>query len=155
LVAPGASGSTTAAQFLSSAIISNNVYKVLGVDGDPGVMFAQANQDTDVVTIDFKDWSDMRTGSVDPRTFNIGSQLVHELIHVHNDAQDPRSHAKATQTGPVVDYVNEMRAERGLPARGPMYQGEIGGWRGDRIRVPFIVDPARPKRIRWISAKNF
>lgn len=142
LVSYGQGASATASQFLQGAIEAQDVYRVKASNGDSSVLFANSNIPTGEVTIDFRDFAHIDYGSFDPRTFSLGSNLIHELIHVHNGIEDPPSDMQGKITGPVVDYVNKMRAERGFPLRGHMYQGN--SWptvrgHGINVEIPFII----------------
>ena len=132
----GSGASAKATGFLEGAMAASDVYTVTGVNGDSDVIFAEANTATNEITIDFKDFTAMDYGKFDPRTFSLGSNLIHEVIHTHNGLSDPVGIQKFKETGPVVDMVNEMRAERGMPLRGPIYGGTSSG---RRVEVPFII----------------
>jgi RHS repeat-associated protein len=136
VTAYGKNASATASQFLAGAIESRDVYAVQGVNGDRDVTFGRADPNAKTVTLDFKDFTAMRYGDFNPRTFSLGSNLIHELIHVHNGIIDPKEEDQSKITGPVVDYVNRMRAERGFELRGPMYGG---GGVGNTVEIPFIA----------------
>jgi hypothetical protein len=104
-------------------------------------------QETGAVNIDFADFKHTKTAGLSKEAMGLGSNLIHELVHVHKKWNDPPSSdplaptdsdAKRT-TGPVVDSVNRIHSERGLPLRGLAYApANIDPTIGGRIRVPFI-----------------
>jgi len=78
------------------------------------------------VEINPTSFDDVDYGVVDPRTFNLGSTVFHELRHATTDlcdrpgggnCADPLRVGGETWTGPIVDFVNQVRTERGLPTR--------------------------------------
>ena len=138
-VSYGPGSSTTASQFLASAIAASDVYTVKGAWGDKSILFAQTIGHD--ITVDFKDFTAMDYGGIDPRSFGIGSNVIHELIHAHNGADDGPAATRDKVPGPVEDYVNQMRAERGFALRAA-YTGtgtvDAHG-QPDRVRIPIIV----------------
>jgi hypothetical protein len=109
-----------------------------------GVIFAEANSSTNQITFDFKDFSSVDYNGVNPTTFGPGATLVHELAHVHPQANgqtlgDGPVALRGTQVGPTETFVNQTRTERGLPHRGPAYEGRWGGFFGNRALVNFQV----------------
>jgi hypothetical protein len=161
LVSYGANASAAASQFLDGAIAATDVYTVNGVFGDKSVVFGNRRGNT--TTLDFKDFTALKYNGINPSTFSLGSTLIHELIHAHNGIEDPPSALQNSTTGPVVDMVNVMRAQRGFELRGPTYSGpgtlDAHG-QVDTLRVPFIVHRGTFLRILLgneggIDAKNF
>ena len=113
------------------------------------MLFAKADQVTQEVTIDFSDFSSLDHGRVDPRAFSLGSNLIHELRHASTGHDDPRG--SITSVGPVVDFVNQIRTERGLPTRGPGYSGIRAGFMGQKVGINFKnVDVSNPNRVFYV-----
>ena len=157
----GQNGSATATQFLDGAIAATNTYMVNAVNNSSAVNSMNSYQATGAINIDFADFKNTNNSGLSSESFGLGSNLIHELVHVHNMWNDPPAagtpgvpaaqDAKHT-TGPVVDFVNQIHRERGLPQRGPSYAPQntdrtIGG----RVRVPFI-DP-RTGRMVYVWPK--
>ena len=92
-------------------------------------------------------------GRVDPRTLNSGSTPVHELFHAVTGLADTPDGNPATPrpndqswTGPVVDFVNGIRQERGLPTRAAYgVTPTTFASRGTRMLFD-NVDPAKPEK---------
>jgi RHS repeat-associated protein len=132
LVSRGPGSSEIATQFLDYMIGLNAVVNVRDAR-DPALGFNDFRlKDLDFaetlhqlgadVLLDFVDFQNLDYKGVNAATFNTGSNLVHELLHQVPGFEDPPTEAlKKTTTGITVDTVNLMRAERGLPARGPGY----------------------------------
>lgn len=146
----GQNASATATQFLDDAIVATNVYTVNAINNSSAVNSMNSYQATGAINIDFADFRNTNNSGLSSESFGLGSNLLHELVHVHKMWNDPPAAGTpgvpAAQdakhsTGPVVDFVNQIHRERGLPQRGPSYAPQntertIGG----RVRVPFI-DP--------------
>jgi hypothetical protein len=84
------------------------------------------------------------------------SDAGHELAHVHPQANgqtlgDGPVASRGTQVGPTETFVNQIRTERGLPHRGPAYEGRSGGFFGNRVLVNFQVG----RRIVDVSAREY
>lgn len=101
------------------------------------------------MTIDFGDFAHLDYGKVDPRSFSLGSNLIHELRHASTGDDDPRG--STTTVGPVVSFVNQIRAERGLPIRSPGYSGVRGGFWGQKVGINFQhVNGKYPNRVYYV-----
>jgi hypothetical protein len=147
--------SPTATAFLDAAIASSSAYAVVSSNGS-SVNMARTNMVNGQITIDFKDFSKIKYGPVDPRALNLGGVLVHELVHAHLRLTDPRLPAALNTTGPVVDFVNRMQAERGLPIRSPAYAGPPAGFFVRKIKFNFQhVDPRRPDKVFWVKVRLY
>jgi hypothetical protein len=125
LLSANADASETATNFLDELIASDRVYAVESRDRFYGFRGAydklQTSECADIV-LDFRDQAFSR--KVDMRTFNIGSSLVHELAHTAMGLEDP-SDGQSTVLGPVVDFVNTIRRERGFPERAQYFSATI------------------------------
>jgi RHS repeat-associated protein len=147
LISAGQNASTTATKFINDVIASTNVYTVTPVNSSP-VNLMNSYLATGAINIDFADFKNTKTSGLSVEAMGLGSNLIHELVHVHMRWDDPpragtpgvpASEDAKHVTGPAVDFVNRIHSERGLPLRGPSYapantDPSIGG----RIRVPFI-----------------
>lgn len=75
----------------------------------------------EVLTLDFEGLADAIASGIDPRTFNVGALLIHELLHLDGlpdpTKADAQSEDPARNQGPVVEFVNRIRTERGLATR--------------------------------------
>jgi hypothetical protein len=101
------------------------------------------------VRIDFSDFKHLEYGQVDPRSFSIGSNAIHELRHLSTHLRDPRG--STTEVGPVVGFVNKIRSEQGLPTRGPGYSGSRYGFLGQKIGINFLgVNSNRPQEACYV-----
>lgn len=156
----GPNASPTATQFLDAAIASTNIYMVNAINNS-AVNSMNSYQATGDINIDFADFRNTKSSGLSSEAFGLGSNLLHELVHVDKLWNDPpRAGTPGVPvsldakhiTGPVVDFVNQIHRERGLPERGPSYAPQntdrtIGG----RVRVPFI-DP-RTGRMVYVWPK--
>lgn len=152
LVATGSDSSQIATDYLNDLIGSGTVYGVESTEGTnariPG---------TNDVEINFNLGALTEYNRVDPRTLNTGSALVHELYHITSGLYDTKDGTKlgtrSTEpdwTGPVVDFVNTIRAERGLPVRAAYPTQPTGrGWKKARIHFK-AVDAKHPERRRYV-----
>jgi hypothetical protein len=106
--------------------------------------------------VNFSSFDGAKYGRVDPRTFNLGSTAVHELYHASTGKQDLKNGVFSHSfdwTGPVVDFVNQIRAERGLPLRAtynaqPTIFGIAQGWASQH------VNPKKPDKIYYVVRKR-
>jgi RHS repeat-associated protein len=143
LISTGDNSSATATSFLNGLIGSERSYGVVATQGQN-----QWNDKTANVELNFNPFTGAHYGRVNPATFNLGSTLVHELFHGATGAHDEARPGVYTTgfdwTGPVVDFVNVIRAERGLPLRAA-YNAQ-GTASGRKQRLLFqAVDPRRPE----------
>jgi len=147
LVNIGDTSSLTATNFLSDAIKSETVYSVVSTGGK-----SRWDKEQSEVEINFSKFDGADYGSVDPRTFNLGSTLVHELYHGVSGKEDLNEQGVLSLavgwTGPVVDFENKIRAERGLPLR-ESYIGERTFWGREKIRFNH-VDPKDQTRVFYV-----
>lgn len=147
--------SKTATEFLDDVIGADKMYTAEAANNSK-VNLMNTDISTGKISIDFKDFSSIKYGRVDPKAFGLGVNFVHELVHAHYGLVDPKGDLKFSQTGPVVDLVNTMQAERGLPLRGPSYTTKDPVGLTNRIRVPFQnVNPQRPDWIYYVKPKLF
>jgi len=149
LLEVGASSSETATSFLNDLIAPGSTYTVEATsgrnEGIPG----------ESVRLNFASYSDTKYGKVDPATFNLGSSFVHEIYHSSTGVEDwdgyPENvinYSDFEWRGPVVDFVNQIRAERGLPQRAG-YLSELGI--AGRVKFPFNhVNPRKPEKIYYV-----
>jgi len=115
-------GSETAAAFLAEIIGSENLI-TLNNAVEPGkIAYARANQHYfGEVQIDFGDISTPGAAeykNVPEKAFGLGTNVFHEMYHAHTGKQD-RPNGIATEPSPVVDFVNIIRDEMGIPLRQP------------------------------------
>jgi RHS repeat-associated protein len=145
----GAESSKTATSFLNDAIGLEHVYSVEATAG--------RNQGTPggPVEINFSSFADVRYRKVDSATFNLGSTFVHELYHSVKGIEDWSGYpggvinqSDLSWRGPVVDFVNQIREERGLPQRaGYLTQKGIAR----RSKFPFNnVNAKKPEKIYYV-----
>jgi hypothetical protein len=92
-------------------------------------------------------------GDVDPRTFNTGSTLVHELFHAvtgYRETPDGLITTPAPMdkswTGPTVDFVNDIRRERGLPQRAAYNADPTIFSRKGQLMYFNSVNPSKPEK---------
>ena len=152
LVAVGNDSSATATSFLNQAIGSSDTYGVASVSGGN-----KWNPQTKSADLNFHIFDDADYGGVDPRTFNLGSSLVHELIHGVTGKRDEVNGAveidSMNWTGDTVDFENKMRAERHLPIRASYLTIPVGN---DKEKVHFShVDPRHPDKPYYVTRKKF
>jgi RHS repeat-associated protein len=121
LVSVGANSSASASDFLNG-LIGDQDKQYLVVPSTNGK--SQYNPDEQRVEINFAAFEGAIYNGVNPNTFNLGSTLIHELAHQVTGLHDTpdgmpltMSPPDYTWTGPIVDFVNTMRSERGLPTR--------------------------------------
>jgi RHS repeat-associated protein len=143
LLEVGAESSPTATEFLNTVIESPIEFAVQSGDRNRWV------RDTKDVELDFS--RTIEYGRVDPRTFNLGSGLVHELFHAVTGLVETPDGTRNTPvrhdftwTGPTVDFVNDIRRERGLPTRAA-YMVQRVGRSGEKIFFD-NVNPRRPQK---------
>jgi hypothetical protein len=75
---------------------------------------------------------------------------LYEARHAATGEKDPVTN-RLKSNGPVVDFVNKIHAERGVPTRGPGYQGASAGMLGSKIGINFQnVDPKHPERVYYV-----
>ncbi len=148
----GDGSSKTATDFLNDVIASDTTYEVVESTHNRG------HHDTSEVEINFTYFNDAKYGRIDPRTFNQGSNLVHELYHATTGLKDEingRQPMRFDWTGPVVDFVNKIRVERGFPLRAA-YLGDnqptrLGfGPREGRVYFDH-VEPNNPSKRFYVS----
>ncbi|HEV7920538.1 MAG TPA: RHS repeat-associated core domain-containing protein [Thermoanaerobaculia bacterium] len=155
VISYGANASPTATAFVDSAIAAAAKYEVTSKNGS-NVIFAEVDGAANKIKMDFKDFSDVAYNGVDQRAFGPGSTLIHELGHLHPQANgntlgDGPLALRGTQVGPTETFVNQMRTERGLPSRGPAYEGRWGGAAGNRVLVNFRLGGA----VIYVSAREY
>ena len=157
LLEVGKDSSGTATEFLNDLIGSETTYNVVATQGSNRGLF-----DSKTVEINLGSFEGADYGRVNPATFNLGSTLVHELVHASRPIYDTLDGTlegsfpmSPTWTGPVVDFVNQMRAERGLPRRAA-YPAVDAGFFGRKSKLPFDrVNPKRPERIFYVVRRKF
>jgi len=147
----GEAGSQTATDFLNEAIGAEETYEVSPTDA--GNVF---DRRTGKIMINPDRFAGADYGKVDPRTFNNGSALVHELHHAVTGSRDEingRVLLEPGWTGPAVDFVNQIRNERGLPLR-ESYVGRptIGGRQKIRFKA---VKPKKPEKIYYVIRDHY
>ncbi|HYC59154.1 MAG TPA: RHS repeat-associated core domain-containing protein [Thermoanaerobaculia bacterium] len=129
LVSVGQNSSATATTFVNGLIGSNNAYNVTATTkpGDSWYNVAQNRIELDFSSFDGADYN-----GIDPRTFNLGSTAIHEWKHQTTGLVDTPDGQRTTPTpqdtswtGPIVDAVNVMRSERGLPTRAAYYSTPV------------------------------
>jgi len=152
LLAVGDNSSPTATAFLNNVIESDRVFVVEATSGD-----SRWDEQSGKVLLNLQSFVGAEYGRVNPATFNLGSTLVHELYHGFTGAQDVAPDGTVRYsldwTGPVVDFVNVFRAERGLPLRAA-YVAKKVGLKQDRERLLFQnVDPNCPWRVFYVTRK--
>jgi RHS repeat-associated protein len=153
LVSVGDNSSRTATGFLGGLIGAEAVFGVTATEGRN-----RWNDETGNVELNFNSFAGADYGRVNPASFSLGSTLVHELFHGATGAQDEARPGVYTTgfdwTGPVVNFVNVVRAERGLPLRGA-YNAEPTVFRG-REKLAFqMVDPKRPEKEFYVIRKIY
>ncbi|MEM7483481.1 MAG: RHS repeat-associated core domain-containing protein [Acidobacteriota bacterium] len=145
----GAEGSQKATNFLNDLIGSDELYSV-----EATTRSSHAVPEEGRALVNFQSFDDANYRSVDPRTFNLGSTLIHELYHASSSLHDTLDGSaeglfplSQTWTGPVVDFVNEIRSERGLPLRDAYVS--VPAFKSSRSIIPFThVKPKKPgKRV--------
>jgi RHS repeat-associated protein len=148
LLEVGASSSETATSFLNDAIADDRVFEVMSVAGRNEGPLGE-------VRLNFSSFDDIDYRKVDPTTFNLGSTFVHELFHATSGIQDWAGYpgnvinlSDFTWRGPAVEFVNQIRADRGLPQRASHLAGK--GMRG-RSKLSFDhVNPKKPEKIYYV-----
>ncbi len=151
LDAIGGNSSATATEVLNEAIGSPELFTVESSNSS-SVILAQAKLRSQRVRIDFDDFRGMTSGNVDTRTFNVGFNFLHEMIHLSRGLSDPGYPENKSSVGPVVEIVNQIRSEQNLPLRGPAYKGQ-----GTRrvVWVNFQVNPSKPNKVYYIKVKLY
>jgi hypothetical protein len=150
----GAESSETATAFLNDAIASKTNFSVQHNNHNKYVRLGHANTDKGTVELDFDDFKDIKYGRVPSASLNLGSVLIHELRHAYTKLGDPQGAEADRTTGPIVDFVNQIRSERGLPTRGPAYSGDLGFF--GRIRFNFQnVNPEKPDKVYYVRVRNY
>ena len=150
LVEVGVDSSQEATEFLNQLIGSDEVFNVVAVD--EGRNYFDSGSLVTVIdpsTYDNVDYDLPSSPAVDPRTLNLGSALVHELYHHATGLVDtttgmllgPQPNNR-DWTGPVVDFVNSIRAERNLPQRAA-YRGRKPSPRSSAIIFYFNHLPSK------------
>ena len=125
LLSANADASETATNFLDELIASDRVYAVESRDRFFKFRGARDKLETAECSNIILDFSDQAfSKKVDMRTFNIGSSLVHELAHTAMGLEDPPD-STPTALGPVVNFVNTIRRERGFPERARYFARNI------------------------------
>lgn len=107
---------------------------------------------TDLIKINFRSFAEADYGDVNPSTFNLGSTFVHEAYHSYSglkDEIDGKQVHGLDWTGPVVDFVNIIRAERNLPIRVD-YVSEPKGRKYRTLRFKNVY-PKKPERIKKVK----
>jgi len=110
---------------------------------------------TGEIQLNFSTFDNADYGAVDPRSFNLGSTFVHESLHASTTLQDNIGGIVSLSfdwTGPVVDIVNQIRAERGLPTRAAYLSKQV---RRARHRTFFTnVNPRKPDRWYYVTRQQ-
>jgi RHS repeat-associated protein len=162
LLQAGPNSSYTATEFLSDAIDDpNDAYYGHGLERNGQVNLGAGDLGGKNFYIDFADFERMDMRGLDPAAANTGEEMVHELTHNIKGWDDPPAPGDPATAvingvlqdqvhirGPIVDFVNIMHKERGLPQRGPAYaapDGSAPDIRG-RIAIPYI-NPTNGKTI--------
>lgn len=129
LVSVGANSSETATRFLNSAIespIQIAVHLAETGRGSSAIWSPGSRlKDGAKVNIDTSQFDTFDYNGVDKLTFGTGSTLLHEIYHAATGKSDSTDGTRNSQaalnqgnpTGVVVDFVNQVRRERGLPIR--------------------------------------
>jgi fermentation-respiration switch protein FrsA (DUF1100 family) len=126
-------GSENAANFLKEVVDSEDSI-VLRNAIDPGsVQLGRANENFfGEVQLDFGDFSTpgaiKYSKNVPALTFGLGSNALHEMYHAHTGIRDSPT-LDQTDPSPVVNFVNEMRADLGIPLRQPERYSASGSQR--------------------------
>ncbi len=156
LLEVGEKSSATATDFLNKLIGSETTYSVVATSGRNQGLFSSKTAE-----INFGSFEGTRYGKVDPSTFNLGSTLVHELVHASSPVYDTLDGTltgtirnQPDWTGPVVDFVNQIRQERGIPLRAS-YVGTPTVF-GHKTKFRFLnVNPKKPEKIYYVIRKRF
>src|ERR1051325_6826090 len=118
-------GSESARLLLAEAIAGPNVIVVEDASSRSDVAFCRVVQGrwvrgesnkprAFVVLIDFTDFHQLSGDAEARAAFDVGWGLLHEIVHVVKDSDDPRD---AKTAGECADHINRMRVEIGLPVR--------------------------------------
>lgn len=152
LLSVGPTSSETATSFVNGLISSDNCFNVVATT--TGSNF---NDKENRVEINFASFTGANYNGVDRRTFNLGSTAIHEWMHQLTGLKDtldgkPTSPApeETGWTGPIVDSVNVMRSERGLPVRESYMALPVrpAGWKG-------VFSVGQPRQaIRFLDPKT-
>lgn len=150
LLQAGDQGSATARAFLDTMIGSQTSYSVVDTKGSSQGDYNQGS----MIAINFDQNASAQHGAVDPRTLNSGSTFIHELYHHLSRTPDQFSESDRSVkmndfswTGPVVDFVNEIRLERGFPRRAAYMADDAGPLGGRQALLFKDVDPKRPNKL--------
>lgn len=119
VVAYGDSASATATAFLDDLIGQESVFTVEAMNNSE-VLFARTPTGSQEIQLDFADFDQLKFGDIDPTTFSLGTNFLHEAAHAALGLQDPPAGQRYTSLGDTVAWVNKIRAEMGLPTRGPV-----------------------------------
>lgn len=155
LVAVGQGSSRTATDYLNGLIDpSSKTYYAVETTGTN-----RHNPDTGNIELNFDQAETTEYGKVSPATFNLGSAFIHELYHATSGLKDTLDGSfpgivstEPNWTGPVVDFVNRIRSERGLPIRAA-YPGRPASKHRERLFFSH-VNPRRPGKIYPILRKR-
>ena len=148
LMQKGPQSSPTATKIFDEAIRSSNNYTAKPANSTK-VIIGRALRNSNELLLDFDDLTGMDYGKVDSNALGLGAVFTHELIHLSKGLRDPRGAAASTSVGPVVELVNDIRRERGLPTRGPAYGGPIG-MKG-KVKFNFQnVNPKKPQKVYYV-----
>lgn len=156
LLEVGSNSSSIGTSFLDELIASDTVFGVVPTTGRNQFVRTTGN-----IEINIDSFSGAKYGQVNPQTFNLGSTLVHELYHASSGLVDTLDGTRGgvvrqshDWTGPIVDFVNQIRAERGLPQR-QSYPGKPTIF-GSREKVLFGgVNPKKPNKTHYVIRKRF
>ena len=114
-------------------------------------------QDTKTAFVNLSSFDGAKYGKVDSRAFNLGSTLIQELRHAATGEQDLDNgvfRLSHDWTGPVVDFVNTIRAARNLPIRASYAAAPTVF--GHREKLGFKhVYPKRPEKVEYVTRKRF
>jgi RHS repeat-associated protein len=147
----GEGSSGTATDFLNQMIGATEVYSVNSFNGT-NILFGGTPTGSREIRLDFSDFAHLDYGKVNPATFNTATTLVHELAHAALGLKDPPVDRRSDEIGPTVEFVNQIRTERGLPTRGPAYRGASRGFFGLKRGINFQgVHPRHPGRIYYVD----
>jgi len=129
-----ATGSRHARELLASAVKGDRIIVLEDATSRSDVAFCRVvpgrwvgsqprSQPVYVVLIDFADFQQITGDEKARAAFDVGWGFLHEIDHVVNDSQDPRS---STLPGDCEDHINDMRRELGLPIRAGYFFTPLG-----------------------------
>jgi len=109
-------GSEAARELLQDRIDSSDVINIHGVEHESLVTLGETRLMSGAweTLLDFGDIASLDYGSTPPATFNSGMIALHELFHTKG-LEDPPVGSEAM--GQVVEAVNKIRGQLGLPPR--------------------------------------